>query len=49
MKEVLRIRAYLSNSLNLPSTIAGTCPIGFTSEEKNTAIRTLAGERRFMN
>jgi aromatic ring-cleaving dioxygenase len=29
---------YLSNSLNLPSTIAGTCPIGFISGETKEAI-----------
>lgn len=26
-------REYLSNSLNFPSIIAGTCPIGFISEK----------------
>ena len=28
----LKKKNYLSNNLNLPSTIAGTCAIGFTSE-----------------
>ena len=32
-------RAHLSKSLNLPSTIAGTCPIGFISEERSSNQR----------
>ena len=31
--------AHLSKSLNLPSTIAGTCPIGFISEERSSNQR----------
>jgi hypothetical protein len=46
--------AYLSNSLNLPSTIAGTCAIGFISEEKSSNQRKSGSsantsEMSFMN
>ena len=37
-KQIIIKRAHLSNSLNLPSTIAGTCPIGFISERREKSI-----------
>lgn len=33
MKQGITILDYLSNNLNLPSTIVGTCLIGFISEK----------------
>lgn len=40
MKQGITILDYLSNNLNLPSTIVGTCLIGFISEN------TYKGEKR---
>ena len=37
-KQIIIKRAHLPNSLNLPSTIAGTCPIGFISERREKSI-----------
>lgn len=40
-KFVKKINIYLSKSLNLPSTIAGTCPMGFISEKNIESVHFL--------